>query len=111
MCSSGFAPSSTTDITIDPTKTTGSFKPIWSYFGYDEANYTTMKDGKKLLTELSWLSDNPDYVRVHNLLTSGDGKADLKWSSTNVYKEDSYDNPVYNGLLDDSILMYLLSVV
>jgi xylan 1,4-beta-xylosidase len=62
-----------------------------------------MKDGKKLLTELSQLSNAPVYVRTHNLLTSGDGKAALKWSSTNVYTEDKNGNPVYYWKIVDSI--------
>ncbi|HRI19490.1 MAG TPA: beta-xylosidase [Panacibacter sp.] len=90
-------------ITIDAKKTTGFFTPVWSYFGYDEANFTTMKDGKKLLTELAVLSKNPVYVRVHNLLTTGDGNAALKWSSTNAYTEDAYGNPIYNWSIVDSI--------
>lgn len=90
-------------IAINAKKVAGPFKPIWSYFGYDEANYTTMKDGKKLLTELAALSANPVYVRVHNLLTSGDGKAALKWSSTNAYTEDVTGKPVYNWQGVDAI--------
>ena len=27
--------------------------PMWAWFGYDEPNYTYMKDGKKLLSELA----------------------------------------------------------
>ncbi len=100
----GFSQESiTTEISIDASKTAGIYKPIWSYFGYDEANFTTMKDGKKLLTELSQLSPSPVYIRMHNLLTSGDGKADLKWSSTNVYTEDKNGNPVYSWKIVDSI--------
>ncbi len=102
-CMNVFAQEQKVDITIDATKTVGKYKPIWSYFGYDEANFTTMKDGRKLLTELSQLSPSPVYVRTHNLLTSGDGKADLKWSSTNVYTEDANGNPVYNWNIVDSI--------
>ncbi len=98
-----FSQAITTEISIDASKTTGPYKPIWSYFGYDEANFTTMKDGKKLLTELSQLSPSPVYVRMHNLLTSGDGKADLKWSSTNIYTEDEKGNPVYSWKIVDSI--------
>ena len=97
------AQSDTVSIVIDAKKTTGSFTPLWSYFGYDEANFTTMKDGKKLLTELASLSTNPVYVRVHNLLTTGDGKAALKWSSTNAYTEDANGKPVYNWNIVDSI--------
>jgi xylan 1,4-beta-xylosidase len=35
-------------------------------------------------------------MRVHNLLTSGDGSAALKWGSTNVYTEDAAGRPVYD---------------
>lgn len=97
------------EITIDATKTIGAYKPIWSYFGYDEANFTTMRDGKKLLTELSQLSSSPVDVRMHNLLTSGDGKVDLKWSSTNVYTEDVNGHPVYSWQIVDSIFDALTS--
>lgn len=101
-----FAQQLTSNITIDAKKITGPFNPIWSYFGYDEANYTTMKDGKKLLSELAVLSKNPVYVRVHNLLTTGDGKVALKWSSTNAYTEDKNGNPVYDWKGVDAISWY-----
>lgn len=78
-------------------------KPIWAFFGYDEANYTYMKDGKKLLGELAALSPVPVFVRTHNLLTSGDGIPALKWSSTNAYTETLDGKPVYNWKLADSI--------
>ncbi len=77
--------------------------PIWRFFGYDEANYTYMKDGQKLLSELASLSRVPVFVRTHNLLTSGDAKPDLKWSSTNAYTEDANGNAVYNWKIVDSI--------
>jgi xylan 1,4-beta-xylosidase len=81
----------------------GQLPRIWSWFGYDEPNYTYMKDGKKLLTELSELSPVPVYVRTHSLLVTGDGTAALKWGSTNIYTEDSQGNPVYNWNIVDSI--------
>jgi len=56
----------------------GPMKPIWAWFGYDEDNYTYMKDGKKLLGELAALSPGPLNVRTHNLLTTGDGTPPLK---------------------------------
>ena len=31
----------------------GPMTPIWAWFGYDEPNYTYMKDGKKLLSEIA----------------------------------------------------------
>ena len=79
-------------------------KPIWAAFGYDEPNYTYMKDGKKLLTELAALSPVPVYVRAHNLLTTGDGAAALKWGSTNAYTEDANGKPVYYWKIVDSIM-------
>jgi len=78
-------------------------KPIWAFFGYDEPNYTYMKDGKKLLTEISQLSKVPVYVRVHSLLVTGDGEAALKWGSTNAYTEDAQGKPVYNWTIVDKI--------
>src|SRR5919197_2251305 len=88
---------------IDYAKETGDMKPVWAWFGYDEPNYTYMKDGKKLLSELAALSPVPVYIRAHNLLTSGDGMASLKWASTNDYTEDAKGNPVYNWRIVDSI--------
>ncbi len=93
----------TISIQVDLTKSKGPMNPIWSMFGYDEPNYTYMKDGQKLLTELSELSTAPVYVRAHNLLTSGDGTPALKWGSTNVYTEDKNGNPVYDWTIIDRI--------
>lgn len=90
-------------IKVDLTKETGNMDPVWAWFGYDEPNYTYMKDGKKLLSEIADLSPVPVYVRAHNLLTSGDGTPALKWGSTNVYTEDANGNPVYNWTIVDSI--------
>lgn len=90
-------------ITVDFASKVGPYKPIYSWFGYDEANYTTMRDGKVLLRELRDLSPVPVYIRAHHLLTSGDGKAELKFSSTNVYTEDSSGKPVYDFRILDGI--------
>lgn len=91
------------DITVNFDKKISEMKPIWAWFGYDEPNYTYMKDGQKLLTDISKLSPVPVYVRAHNLLTSGDGTPALKWGSTNVYTEDKKGNPVYNWTIVDRI--------
>lgn len=90
-------------IDIDFNKQKGPLKPIWAYFGYDEPNYTYMKDGKKLLTEISKLSKVPVNVRAHSLLVTGDGVAALKWGSTNAYTEDEKGNPIYNWTIIDKI--------
>jgi xylan 1,4-beta-xylosidase len=90
-------------IKVDLNKETGNLNPIYAWFGYDEPNYTYMKDGKKLLSEIAELSPVPVHVRAHNLLTSGDGTPALKWGSTNAYSEDANGNPVYNWTIVDSI--------
>ena len=81
----------------------GTISPIWNYFGYDEPNYTYAPNGRKLLGELAALSSGPAYVRVHNLLTTGDGSASLKWGSTNVYTEDAQGKAIYNWTILDRI--------
>jgi len=97
------AAAQTVRIDVDASKSLGPLKPVWSFFGYDEPNYTYMKDGRKLLSELAALSPVTVYVRAHNLLTTGDGTAALKWGSTNAYTEDSNGNPVYDWTIVDRI--------
>jgi xylan 1,4-beta-xylosidase len=90
-------------IHVDLAKPIGAYKPIYAWFGYDEANYTTMQHGRELLTELHDLAPVPVTIRAHHLLTSGDGKPELKWSSTNVYTEDANGKPVYDFKILDGI--------
>jgi xylan 1,4-beta-xylosidase len=90
-------------IKVDFAKEKGAMRPIWAWFGYDEPNYTYMKDGKKLLAEIQALSPVPVYVRAHSLLVTGDGTPALKWGSTNAYTEDANGNPIYNWKIVDSI--------
>jgi xylan 1,4-beta-xylosidase len=90
-------------IAVDASRPVGRLEPVWSFFGYDEPNYTYMKDGQKLVSELAALSPVTVYVRTHNLLTTGDGTAALKWGSTNAYTEDSNGNPVYDWTVVDRI--------
>lgn len=90
-------------ITVDAAKTTGPLRPIWRFFGADEPNYATMKDGRRLLTQLGQLGKPQVYFRTHNLLCTGDGTPALKWGSTNVYTEDAAGNPVYDWTIVDHI--------
>lgn len=90
-------------IQVDLARVVGPYKPIYSWFGYDEANYTTMRHGTQLLRELHDLSPVPVYIRAHHLLTSGNGEAELKFSSTNVYTEDVHGKPVYDFKIFDGI--------
>ncbi|MEJ7606716.1 MAG: beta-xylosidase, partial [Bryobacteraceae bacterium] len=90
-------------IRVDAAAQKGALRPIYSFFGYDEPNYTYMKDGKKLLSQLAALSPVPVHVRAHNMLTTGDGTAALKWGSTNAYTEDANGNPKYDWTIVDRI--------
>jgi len=81
----------------------GENPPVWSFFGYDEPNYSYAPNGKKLLGEIAGLGPTPAYIRVHNLLTTGDGSASLKWGSTNAYTEDAAGHPVYSWTIVDRI--------
>ena len=96
-------PDSPITIDVDLGKPQGPFTPIYSWFGYDEANYTTMRHGTELLRELHDLSPVPVTLRAHHLLTSGNGVAELKFSSTNVYTEDATGKPVYDFKILDGI--------
>ncbi|WP_037478658.1 GH39 family glycosyl hydrolase [Sphingomonas sp. PAMC 26617] len=77
--------------------------PVWRFFGADEANYATMKDGRSTLATLGALSPDHVYFRTHNLLTSGDGTPALKWGSTGIYSEDRDGRPVYDWTVVDRI--------
>jgi xylan 1,4-beta-xylosidase len=93
----------TVNIQVHVDQSHGPLPPIWNYFGYDEPNYTYAPNGKKLLGELAAICPTSAYVRVHNLLTTGDGSASLKWGSTNVYTEDVARKPVYSWVILDRI--------
>lgn len=89
-------------IRVDTASARGEWKPVWNFFGYDEPNYTYAANGRKLLGQLSALGPARVYIRTHNLLTSGDGSASLKWGSTNTYTEVN-GKPVYNWTILDRI--------
>lgn len=91
-------------VRVDAAARQGPLKPVWSYFGYDEPNYTYMPHGRELIGELVALNPTPVYLRTHNLLTTGDGTPALKWGSTNAYTEDAAGNPVYDWKVVDQIL-------
>lgn len=93
----------TVNIEVHFDQPVGPLPPIWNYFGYDEPNYTYAANGRKLLGEIGTLSPTPAYIRVHNLLTSGDGSGSLKWGSTNVYTEDATGKPIYSWTILDRI--------
>lgn len=92
------------EIVVNADRTITEPRPIWNYFGYDEALITITPEGRHLLGALNEMTDTePIRIRVHHLHTSGDGTQALKWSSTNVYSEDDEGNPVYDWTLIDAI--------
>ena len=99
----GTAQPSSAQIDVYFDQSDGQFNPVWTYFGYDEPNYTYAPNGKKLLGELAALSSTAVYVRMHNLLTTGDGSSSLKWGSTNVYTEDDSEKSKYDWTIVDRI--------
>jgi len=102
VVSSGLAQTAV-NVNVDLNQKVGSYSPIYSWFGYDESNYSTTKNGQALLRQLHDLSPVPVYIRAHFLLATGDGKPELKWSSSNVYTEDANGNPLYSWTILDQI--------
>jgi len=90
-------------IEVNAAQPLGELKPIWRFFGADEPNYATMKDGRKLLADLGKLGRPQVHFRAHNLLTSGDGTPALKWGSTDAYREDAEGRPIYDWSIVDRI--------
>jgi xylan 1,4-beta-xylosidase len=105
----GSPPSRPVTVQVHAAQTTGPYTPIWNFFGADEPNYIYAPNGKKLLRELSALSPVPVYFRAHNLFTTGNGEASLKWGSTNVYTERPDGTPVYNFAITDRIFDSLVA--
>jgi xylan 1,4-beta-xylosidase len=95
--------STTVKIEVHADRSQGAWHAIWNFWGYDEPNYTYAANGKKLLREFAELSPDSVFIRVHNLFTTGNGDASLKWGSTNVYTEDGSGKPVYNWTILDHI--------
>jgi xylan 1,4-beta-xylosidase len=88
---------------VDAAKPIGPLRPIWRFFGADEPNYATMRNGRKLLAELGRLAPKQVYFRTHNLLCSGDGTPALKWGSSGAYSEDAQGKAVYDWTILDGI--------
>ena len=96
-------------LSVNAAEPQGPLKPIWRFFGADEPNYATMKDGRKLMGHLGELKRGDVFFRTHNLLNTGDGTAAFKWGSTNAYTEDKDGKPVYDWRVVDRIIDGYLS--
>ena len=91
-------------VAVDGAATGTPLKRVWSYFGYDEVNYTTVPLGRDLLQTLATVNSAPVYIRTHFLLNTGDGMPAPKWGSTNVYTETADGTPVYSWAIMDGIM-------
>jgi xylan 1,4-beta-xylosidase len=90
-------------IDVDAAAAGSPLEPVWAFYGYDEANYTTSLEGEALLRTLVAAHADPVHVRTHFLFNTGNGVPALKWGSTNIYTEDAAGNPVYDYTLIDTI--------
>jgi len=90
-------------VNVNLTKSQGAYKPIYSWFGYDESNYGAMKYGRLLTKELHDLSPVPVHIRAHFLFNSGNGVPEVKWSSSNVFSLDANGKPVYDFTITDKM--------
>lgn len=97
-------------IAVDATAAGTPLNPVWPFFGYDEINYTTLPEGRALLATLTAANRAPVHVRSHFLFNTGDGSPGLKWGSTNVYRQDTEGNPVYDWRLTDEIIDTLVTL-
>ena len=94
----------TVNVSVDATAAGTPLERVWPFYGYDEINYTTVPEGKALLSTLAAANTAPVHVRSHFLLNTGDGTPAMKWGSTNVYTEDASGNPTYDWTLTDGIM-------
>ncbi|MEY2931665.1 MAG: hypothetical protein RL033_2414, partial [Pseudomonadota bacterium] len=109
-------------LAVDATAPGALLEPVWRYYGYDEANYTTTAEGEALLRTLTAAHSasvdsaavdsaavdaaplSAPRIRTHFLFNTGDGVPALKWGSTNLYTESASGSPVYDYSLIDPIL-------
>ncbi|MGE5295943.1 MAG: GH39 family glycosyl hydrolase [Solirubrobacterales bacterium] len=91
-------------VSVDATQRGEPLRHVWSYYGFDECNYTTTPDCIDLMRTVAQINIRPTYLREHFLLNSGDGTATLKWGSTNIYTEAPDGRPAYSWKIMDPIL-------
>lgn len=97
-------PDDAVTIHVDSTSRGAPLGPVWSYFGYDEANFTTSREARELLLTLSLNIQAPVYTRTHFLFNNGEGTPGLKWGFTNIYDEDASGTPIYDYTMIDEIM-------
>ncbi len=92
------------NITVDAGTVIGPQDHYWRYIGYDECNYTYIKEGKELLKKFADLEKDPYYVRTHFTFCTGNCHHTYKFGSTNIYWENEKGEPVYDFTYYDMII-------
>jgi len=80
----------------------GHSRPSGIFSVTTRPNYTYAPNGRKLLSELAVLAPDPAYVRVHNLLTTGDARLP-EVGIDQCLHDDAAGNPVYSWVILDRI--------
>ena len=96
--------SMTATVRVDAGTPLGDLPHSWTYFGYDEINYTYTPEGQELLAKFMELQDQPYFIRTHHLLCTGNCHSLPKWGSTNVFLEDDAGAAVYDWTCIDLVL-------
>ena len=76
-------------VRVDAGATLGPIRRIWTSFGYDEINWTSMPAGKRHLQSVRAFAEQPYFVRSHYIFNSGIGWSLPHWGSGNVFSAPS----------------------
>jgi len=93
LCINTTSEAKSIQIEVDSTSPGKPIKHVWSFWGFDECNFTYTENSRELMKTLSISNKDPVYIRSHFLLNTGDGTPALKWSSTNAYTENEAGTP------------------
>jgi len=104
LCINTTSEAKSIQIEVDSTSPGKPIKHVWSFWGFDECNFTYTENSRELMKTLSISNKDPVYIRSHFLLNTGDGTPALKWSSTNAYTENEAGEPVYDWAIMDKIM-------
>jgi xylan 1,4-beta-xylosidase len=92
-----------TTVRVDVGVQLGPVRRIWTSFGYDEINWTSMPTGKRHLKTIGAFAEQPYFVRSHYIFNSGIGWSLPHWGAGNVYHEDAAGRPVYDFTIADQV--------
>jgi xylan 1,4-beta-xylosidase len=90
-------------VRIDCGAPAGPLRRIWTSFGFDEINWTSMPAGKRHLRTIAGFAEQPYYVRSHYIFNSGIGWSLPHWGAGNVYHEDAGGRPFYDFAIADQV--------